>query len=296
LTKPPAKRGGNQLKLELKTFLQSEIANLTSKSNMSLEYQTEEPQAAEDVEDYQRATFVFPYYTIILIVSLVAVFLGELVADGQNSLLTGGKNSILLAGFVKQFFREGQYWRILTGAALHGGIVHLAFNCYALYVLGKLIETLSNRAHLAIVFLLSAIGGGILSLIFIPDIPSVGASGGIVGFLGYLTVYGFKRRKLLPDGFLKNMLFNVGFIAFMGIFVISNVDNYGHLGGLLVGIFYGLIQIPGDLYKDPRVTNQITKIFGFAALGVFILTAIFSILLLLGIINIPFPEIPELMG
>ncbi len=263
---------------------------------MSLEYRTEEPESAETVEDsenFQRATAVFPFYTVILIASLVAVFLGELFADGQNSLLTGGENSILLAGFVKQFFREGQWWRILTGAALHGGIVHLAFNSYALYVLGKLIETLSNRAHLAIVFLLSAIGGGILSLIFIPDIPSVGASGGIVGFLGYLTVYGFKRRKLLPDGFLKNMLFNVGFIAFMGIFVISNVDNYGHLGGLLAGIIYGLIQIPGDLYKDPRETNQITKFFGFAALGVFILTAIFSILLLLGIINIPFPELMQ---
>jgi membrane associated rhomboid family serine protease len=258
---------------------------------MSLEYRTEEPQVAEDVEDYQRATPVFPYFTITLIVSLVVVFLGELFADGQNSLLTGGENSVLLAGFVKQFFREGQYWRILTGAALHAGIVHLAFNSYALYVLGKLIETLSNRAHLAIVFLLSAIGGGILSLIFIPDIPSVGASGGIVGFLGYLTVYGFKRRKLLPDGFLKNMLFNVGFIAFVGIFVMPNVDNFGHLGGLLVGVVYGLIQIPSDLYKDPRMTNQIMKISGFAALGVFILTAIFSILLLLGIINIPLPEL-----
>jgi membrane associated rhomboid family serine protease len=261
---------------------------------MSLEYRNEEPKAAEvaeDVEDYQRATPVFPYFTITLIVSLVVVFLGELFADGQNSLLTGGENSVLLAGFVKQFFREGQYWRILTGAALHAGIVHLAFNSYALYVLGKLIETLSNRAHLAIVFLLSAIGGGILSLIFIPDIPSVGASGGIVGFLGYLTVYGFKRRKLLPDGFLKNMLFNVGFIAFVGIFVMPNVDNFGHLGGLLVGVVYGLIQIPSDLYKDPRMTNQIMKISGFAALGVFILTAIFSILLLLGIINIPLPEL-----
>jgi membrane associated rhomboid family serine protease len=272
---------------------------------MSLEYRTEEPESAETVEEYknyQRATPIFHFYTAILIASLVAVFLGELVADGQNSLLTGGENSVLLAGFVKQFFREGQYWRILTGAALHAGIVHLAFNSYALYVLGKLIETLSNRAHLAIVFLLSAIGGGILSLIFIPEIPSVGASGGIVGFLGYLTVYGFKRRKLLPDGFLKNMLFNVGFIAFMGISInvygyskepgaSPMVDNFGHLGGLLVGLVYGLIQIPSDLYKDPRMTNQITKIFGFAALGVFVLTAIFSILLLLGIINIPLPEL-----
>ena len=122
----------------------------------------------------------------------------------------------MLAGFVKPLFVGGQYWRILTGAVLHGGLVHLAFNCYALYVLGKLIETVSNRVNIAIVFLLAALGGNVLSLIFLPEGNSVGASGGILGFLGFLTVYGYKRRKLLSPGFLKNMLFNVGFIAFTG--------------------------------------------------------------------------------
>jgi len=261
---------------------------------MSLEYRNDEPQAQEvenETENYQRATLVTPVYSTILIASLIAVFLCQIKADGADSLMYGGENSVLLAGFVKQLFNAGQYWRILTGAALHGGILHLLFNSYALFVLGKLLETLSNRAHLAIIFLLSAIGGGILSLIFLPGSPSIGASGGIVGFLGYLTVYGFKRRKLLPDGFLKNMLFNVGFIAFVGIFVMSNVDNYGHLGGLIVGAFYGLIQIPSDLYKDPRVVGQATKIFGYAALGVFILTCVFAMLILLGIIQVPIPAI-----
>lgn len=266
---------------------------------MSLEYQSEETLSEEvngESDNYQRATPGFPYYTVALIVCLVAVFVCQLISDSQAAALGHGDISVLIAGFVKQFFREGQYWRILTGAALHGGLGHLFFNSYALYVLGKLIETLSNRAHLAIVFLFSAICGGILSLIFLPDTPSVGASGGIVGFLGYLTVYGYKRRKLLPEGFLKNMLFNIGFIAVRGIFLLDRVDNFGHLGGLLFGALYGLIQIPGDLYKDPREVSQITKFVGFAALGIFILTAIFSILLLLGIIAIPFPEIPELVG
>lgn len=242
---------------------------------MSLEYRSEEPRAEETETEsvgYQRATYVFPVYTIILIVSIVAVFGCQLFANSQSRLPDGADMSVLLAGFVKQFFREGQYWRILTGAALHGGLIHLAFNSYALYVLGRLIETLSNRAHLAMVFLLSAIGGGILSLIFLPEIPSVGASGGIIGFLGYLTVYGFKRRRLLPDGFLRNMLFNVGFIAFVGIFVMSNVDNFGHLGGLIGGAIYGFVQIPGDLYKDPREVSGLTKILGSVALGLFILT------------------------
>lgn len=266
---------------------------------MSLEYRTDEPEPAEtndDRRDYQLATYIYPLYTSILIACLVAVFLCQLYADGQGSALDGGMDSVLIAGFVKQFFREGQYWRILTGAALHGGLAHLFFNSYALFALGRLIETLSNRAHLAIVFLFSAICGGILSLIFLPEIPSIGASGGIVGFLGYLTVYGYKRRKLLPEGFLKNMLFNIGFIALMGIFLLNRIDNFGHLGGLIFGAVYGLIQIPGDLYKDPRAVGGATRFFGFIALAAFILTAIFSILLLLGVITIPFPALPEIVG
>lgn len=265
---------------------------------MSLEYRNEEPQTAEaeiETENYQRAAFVTPVFSIILIGLLGLVFLTQLNVDGLDSMMYGGI-STELAGFNKQSFSEGQYWRILTGAALHGGLLHLLFNSYALYILGKLIETISNRAHLAIVFLLSAIGGGVLSLIFLPEATSVGASGGIVGFLGYLTVYGFKRRKLLPKGFLNNMLFNVAFIAFTGILLNQTdsqvkIDNFGHLGGLLVGAIYGFVQIPSDLYKDPREVGPTVKILGFAALGIFILTCVFAMLVLLGIVQIPFPAI-----
>lgn len=254
---------------------------------MSLQYEKEvekTDQIDEQSENVQRAASVFPLYSVILIVCLVAVSICQLAVDGSPALMFGGEKSALLAGFVKPLFVEGQYWRILTGVTLHGGAVHLLFNCYALYALGKLIEILSNRAHLAIVFLLSAIGGGLLSLFFLPEGVSVGASGGIVGFLGYLTVYGFKRRKLLPSEFLKNMLFNVGFIAFVGIFVISNVDNFGHLGGLLTGAIYGFLQIPGDVYEDPRKVSSTTEIFGLIALGVFIAASIFSIFILMGFI------------
>ena len=196
---------------------------------MSLQYQTEEKAetSAEHDENVQQSAFAVPYYSIILIVALVAVSLAQFATDGSGSILLGGDLSVFRAGFVKPLFVEGQYWRILTGAALHGGAVHLLSNCYALYVLGKLIETLSNRAHLAIVFLLAAVGGGVLSLIFLPEGVSVGASGGIVGFLGYLAVYGFLRRKLLSDAFLKNMLFNIGFIALYGVFLTKRLTITG---------------------------------------------------------------------
>lgn len=261
---------------------------------MSLQYEKEIEENEtphEPAENAQRATPVFPLYSAILIACLIAVSLCQFYVDGQDAVLFGGEVSTLLAGFVKPFFSYGQYWRILTGAALHGGLIHLAFNCYALFILGRLVETLSNRAHLAVVFLLSAIGGGILSLIFLPEGVSVGASGGIVGFLGYLTVYGFKRRKLLSNAFLKNMLFNIAFIGFIGIFVLSNVDNFGHLGGLLAGAIYGFFQISDDVYEDPRRTVKSTELAGAAALGIFILVSIFSILILLGIIQIQIPVV-----
>jgi len=254
---------------------------------MSLQYEKESENteiAAEQVENVQPAKSVTPFYSSIIIACLVIVTICQIVVDGQGSILSGGDESVLLAGFVKPAFGDGQYWRILTGTVLHGGAIHLLFNCYALYAFGKLIEVLSNRAHLAIVFLLSAIGGSLLSLAFLPEGKSVGASGGIIGFLGYLAVYGYRRRELLSTQFLKSMLFNIGFIALYGIALYQVIDNFGHLGGLLTGVIYGFFQIPGDVYKDPREISAATEIFGLAALGVVIATSIFSVLILLRII------------
>jgi membrane associated rhomboid family serine protease len=254
---------------------------------MSLQYEKETEPAetfVETEEEFQRAEVVFPVYSTVLIACLVAVSMCQFAVDGADSVIFGGNLSASRAGFVKPAFAGGEYWRILTGAALHGGLVHLLLNCYALYVLGRLIETLSNRAHLAIVFLLSAIGGGVLSLIFLPNDNSVGASGGILGFLGYLAAYGFLRRKLLTNAFLKNMLFNIGFIGLYGIMLNQTVDNFGHLGGLITGAVYGFIQIPKDLHRDPRETRNFTQIAGLISLGGFVAVCVFSILLIFRVI------------
>ena len=202
-------------------------------------------------------------------------------------MATGLDKSIEAAGFVKpDFVEKGEYWRILTGGALHGGLLHIYFNGQALYGFGNLIEYLSNRAHLAIVFLLAIIGGGLLSLLFLPDGISVGASGGIMGLIGYLAIYGYRRKRQLPPDFLKSMLLNIGFIAAFGIIAYQIVDNFGHLGGLIVGAIYGFIQIPKDLQKNPRSVGTVTELVGYAALGVFLFTCILSILLILQIVRL----------
>ena len=143
-------------------------------------------------------SFPVPYYTYILLGCIAAVFLAQFLTSDDPEFFSADRYSAFFAGFDKQQFLNGhEYWRILTGAAIHSGVLHVGMNSYALYSFGRLIETLSNRAHLAIVFILSALGGGILSLIFLPEATSVGASGGIVGFLSYLAVYAFRRRQFI---------------------------------------------------------------------------------------------------
>ncbi|HEV7700746.1 MAG TPA: rhomboid family intramembrane serine protease [Pyrinomonadaceae bacterium] len=246
---------------------------------MSLRYENNEPDTAQvdEAESAPSAASDLPVYTIILIAAIGVVFVAQLAA--------GVDASILAAGFVKPaFMHDHEYWRILTGATTHGSIMHVVMNCYAFYSFGRIFEMLSNRAHLAIVFLLSAIGGGILTLVFQPDGISVGASGGIVGLVSYLAVYSFKRRQFISYEFRKSLLINIGFILVFGLVLYNVVDNFGHIGGLITGAVYGLIQIPTSAYSDPRDASGSTQIAGFAALGIYLAGCAFSILAIMRVV------------
>lgn len=247
---------------------------------MSLKYQTDDDEQVQhdaDATTVAPPRFPIPLYTSILIASILAVMAAQ-VAGGLDG-------SILIAGFVKPaFLKDHEYWRILTGATTHGSLLHVGMNCYAFYSFGKIFEMLSNRAHLSIVFLLSAVGGGVLSLIFMPDGISVGASGGIVGLIGYLAVYAFRRRQFISPEFRKSLLINIGFILVFGLVLYQVIDNYGHIGGLITGAVYGFIQISPDEHVDPRDANSAVQFTGLAALGIYIAACVFSILLILRII------------
>lgn len=225
---------------------------------------------------------ITPYYTYILVVSIIAVYIVQVLVDrGNNDDSELLPRSIQLAGLIKPLVWKGEFWRLLTVGTLHGWLLHIYFNGQALYGLGTTVEYLSNRAHLAIVFVLAIISGALFSLYFMPDTISVGASGGIMGIIGYAAMLGYRRKSQMPPDFLKNMLINIGFIAAFGIVAYQFIDNFGHLGGLLVGVVYGFLQIPRSLEKDPRKVGVIADFLGMIAMGVFVFTAILSILLIL---------------
>lgn len=260
---------------------------------MALDQTNEAAEKTEHEAAGGRIAFAIPVpkYTVVILICIGAVFAVQLWVDAPKPasllelLFFELTNSALSAGFVKPaFIYGGEYWRILTGAFLHAFILHVVLNGYAFYSFGKLFELLTNRAHLPIVFLFSAVSGGLLSAYFIPEGISVGASGGIVGLISYLLIYAFRRRQFISGEFRKSLVINIGFILIFGLVLYRFVDNWGHIGGLLAGAIYGLIQIPRDAYQNPQEAGIVTEIVGLAALGICIATAGFSIFLMLRIL------------
>lgn len=246
---------------------------------MSVNYQPADEPETDEMEQqvFEQPAIPFPTYTVVLIAAIGCVFAAQ--------LNTGLNESVELAGFVKPLFTGAdQYWRILTGAALHAGPLHVVMNCYAFYSFGKVFEFLSARAHLPIVFLLAAIGGGLLSLVASPSGTSVGASGGILGVIGYLAVYAFRRRQFVSPQFRKDMLINIGFVLVFGLVLFDQIDNFAHIGGLAVGAAYAFLQIPTNEHTDPRVSGALADIAGLAALGVYMATCVFAALVILRLV------------
>jgi rhomboid protease GluP len=248
---------------------------------MAVQHVSDETEFDPSEQGQEPVPFPIPIYTYTLLVCIAAVYIAQFVTSADPEFFNMDRYSAFYAGFDKKAFLEAhEYWRILTGATVHSGILHVVLNSYALFSFGRLIEMLSNRAHLAIIFILSALGGGVLSLVFNPDVTSVGASGGIIGFLSYLAVYAFKRRQFISPQFRRSLLFNIGFILLYGLLMFNTIDNFGHIGGLIVGAIYGLIQIPSDEYVDPRQASRVTKIVGFACICIYGVTCGLTILLL----------------
>lgn len=223
---------------------------------MSFDYISEENESPQKIH-VERPPF--PLYTWVLVGSIAALYLAQLAA--------GIEASAEAAAFDKQRFLAGQYYRILTGTTIHGGLLHVAMNGFALFSLGRICEMLSNRAHLALVFLLAGIGGGLLSLVFLPNGSSVGASGAILGIIGYLVVYSFRRRQFISSEFRKSLLINIGFVLIYGLILSQAIDNFAHIGGMVTGAIYGLVQIPVDAYIDPRDASRTASSLGMLALG-----------------------------
>jgi len=160
-------------------------------------------------------------------------------------------NAILNAGALRgQLFWAGEYWRAATTILLHGGTLHLLFNCVALYFLGPGIERgLGKRIFFVAVFL-SAMAGLAASLNFHSNaIWLIGISGGVMGLLGLVLAVEWSQRQSVMDFFRQRntvtviffLLLNAGLAVYMEYRVPDlNLDHAAHIGGFLFGLAWGI--------------------------------------------------------
>lgn len=140
--------------------------------------------------------------------------------------------------------RQGQYWRLLTPALVHGGIAHIGFNMYALLIFGIGLERAFGHWRFLLLYTLGAFGGNVMSFLF-TDASSVGASTAIFGLIGAELVFLLQNRKLFAHQFqsaIGNVIFIIAVNLFMGL--APSIDNWGHIGGLVGGLMFASFAGP----------------------------------------------------
>ena len=169
----------------------------------------------------------FPMITYWLIAVNVILYVIPILFGQYNDLI----NNYSVWG---PAIREGQYYRLLTGIFLHGGILHLLFNCYALYVIGAQVENFLGRIKFLIIYLVAGISGALFSVIFGGNFASIGASGAIFGLMGALVYFGYHYRVYLGT-VIKSQIIPLIVLNLLLGFCMPGIDNFAHIGGLIGG-------------------------------------------------------------
>jgi rhomboid protease GluP len=133
---------------------------------------------------------------------------------------------------------HGEYYRLITSVFLHADIDHIFGNMIILFLAGQFVEKILGHTRFLILYIFSGIGGSLVSLYFqytAGDLyTSLGASGAVFGVLGALLVFVILRRPEVKEMTVPRVAFYLFYSIYLG-FRSTNIDNYAHVGGLLVG-------------------------------------------------------------
>ncbi len=182
-----------------------------------------------------------PRMTYVMIGILIVVFVIETLAGGSEStrvLISLGANAGPLV-------TAGDYWRLFTANFLHIGLLHIAFNLYALYIVGTEVEMFYGPWRFLVIYLLSGLSGAIASYAFTYGL-SAGASTAVFGLIGTLVAFFTRNRAVFGEMSrtrLTNLIVVIAINLFYGLSV-SFIDIWGHIGGFIGGFILGWLLCP----------------------------------------------------
>lgn len=179
------------------------------------------------------------------LISVVTIILAATIIVSAAALLSSEGPLLIEALWLdKAKVAAGEYWRLFTVALLHGSPLHLFFNMYALFLIGPIVERWYGPLRFLLFYLACTAGGSVASFVT-SDAPAVGASGAIFGLFGLVLVA--SRLHHPVDGQGRMLIGQLGMLIGINLvlgFVIPNIDNAAHIGGLVTGAFLGAVIPP----------------------------------------------------
>jgi membrane associated rhomboid family serine protease len=148
-------------------------------------------------------------------------------------------------GFGMQSSQDpNQWYRLVVPIFLHGGILHFAGNMMVQMSLGTQVESAAGWLRMMLIYLISGMGGNLLSAVFSPDVPSVGCSGALCGLLGVTFVDLFQSWRVVEEPWSKLFKTLGTTILFLLVGTLPFIDNWAHIGGFIFGILSSIIFLP----------------------------------------------------
>jgi len=212
---------------------------------------------------------------------LTIYLLALLGVAGAVQIWVGLEGSVEAAGLKKDLYQRGEWLRLFTAPFLHGHPLHWALNAAGLWYLGRRVEALAGWPHLVMVILVAMVAGGVATGELMAGRPSVGASGGLMGLLGFLLVFETLHARLVPHPTRRRLFaallltFVVGFVGYRFI------DNYAHGGGLAAGVLYAAVVFPRSRSARRPRANRLDIATGWGALAVLTASALLAVVLML---------------
>lgn len=193
------------------------------------------------------------------------------VAVAVPTLLPGlaGGLDLLSEGALINPLPRGQWWRVLTSMFLHLGVLHVAFNMYALSAFGPPMEERYGKVRFGLLYLLSGLGGAAATLMLSGVGASAGASGAIFGLFG--TWFGFFLLHRDLPGARDQLRSLMGLLVINLVigFAFPGINYFAHGGGLATGFGLALLFERGHRYgRWAEAAGVVILIIWFAAVFV----------------------------
>lgn len=202
-----------------------------------------------------------PIITYSLVIINILVFLSMYIfGNGSTDI-----NTLVNFGAIySPLIKAGEYYRLLFAGFIHIGVIHLFVNMYSLLAIGTRLESLIGKWKFLIVYLVSLIVGNLMSMLFIGNSISAGASGALFGLFGALLYFGYHYRVYLGS-MMASQIILILLINFSLPFFLSGIDLAAHVGGFAAGLL--TLWALGVEYKS----NKSDKINGLILLLMFVI-------------------------